>query len=94
MLVNQALLQWTQITDDFGAGHPLHRNPSAMWNALYYLSKHVLFCVLSAGDHLTMLNVYHAWKSHGEDSHWCYEHFLNFRSIKSADSVRTQLVGN
>jgi hypothetical protein len=39
-----------------------------------------------------MLNVYHAWKSHNEDSQWCYEHFLNFRSLKSADSVRTQLV--
>lgn len=46
-----------------------------------------------AGDHLTMLNVYHAWKSHNEDSQWCYEHFLNYRSLKSADSVRTQLVG-
>jgi hypothetical protein len=45
-----------------------------------------------AGDHLTMLNVYHAYKSHGEDSDWCYKHFLNFRSLKSADSVRTQLV--
>ncbi len=40
-----------------------------------------------------MLNVYHAWKSHNEDSQWCYEHFLNYRSLKSADSVRTQLVG-
>lgn len=45
-----------------------------------------------AGDHLTLLNVYHAWKSHNEDSSWCYDHFLNFRSLKSADSVRTQLV--
>ncbi|MEW5317289.1 MAG: hypothetical protein WDW38_008600 [Sanguina aurantia] len=44
------------------------------------------------GDHLTMLNVYHAWKSHNEDPQWCYDHFLNARSLKSADSVRTQLV--
>jgi len=41
---------------------------------------------------LTMLNVYHAYKSHGEDSQWCYENFLNMRALKSADSVRTQLV--
>ena len=39
-----------------------------------------------------MLNVYHAYKSHNEDPQWCYEHFLNFRSLKAADSVRTQLV--
>lgn len=44
------------------------------------------------GDHLTLLNVYHAWKSHNEDQQWSYEHFLNNRSLKSADSVRTQLV--
>ena len=39
-----------------------------------------------------MLNVYHAYKSHGEDAQWCYENFLNMRALKSADSVRTQLV--
>mmetsp|Transcript_10387 Transcript_10387/g.18073 ORF Transcript_10387/g.18073 Transcript_10387/m.18073 type:complete len:703 (-) Transcript_10387:436-2544(-) len=43
------------------------------------------------GDHLTLLNVYHAFKSHNEDSQWCYDHFLNLRALKSADSVRTQL---
>ena len=54
---------------------------------------HACMCVcVCAGDHLTMLNVYHAYKSHNEDPQWCYEHFLNFRSLKAADSVRTQLV--
>ncbi|CAF0755481.1 unnamed protein product [Didymodactylos carnosus] len=43
------------------------------------------------GDHLTMLNVYHAFKQNHEDPNWCYENFVNFRSLKSADSVRTQL---
>lgn len=43
------------------------------------------------GDHLTMLNVYHAFKQNNEDPNWCYEHFLNFRSLKAADSVRQQL---
>jgi len=45
-----------------------------------------------AGDHLTMLNTYHAYKTHNEDASWCYENFLNARSLKAADSVRTQLV--
>lgn len=44
------------------------------------------------GDHLTLLNVYHAYKSHHEDPNWCYDNFLNTRALKSADSVRTQLV--
>ena len=47
---------------------------------------------LSAGDHLTLLNVYHAFKQNGEASDWCYDNFLNFRALKSADSVRVQLV--
>jgi HrpA-like RNA helicase len=46
------------------------------------------------GDHLTLLNVYHAYKSHNEDPQWCYDNFLNTRALKSADSVRQQLVGS
>lgn len=46
----------------------------------------------TVGDHLTLLNVYHAYKQNQESSDWCYDHFLNHRSIKAADSVRTQLV--
>ena len=41
-----------------------------------------------------MLNVYHAWKSKQEDQSWAYDNFLNQRSLKSGDSVRTQLVGD
>jgi pre-mRNA-splicing factor ATP-dependent RNA helicase DHX15/PRP43 len=47
------------------------------------------------GDHLTMLNVYHAFKGvdgRGEDpKKWCHEHYLSFRHLSSADSVRAQL---
>ena len=45
-----------------------------------------------AGDHLTLLNVYHAYKQNGEAQDWCYDHFLNSRALKAADSVRSQLV--
>lgn len=44
------------------------------------------------GDHLMLLNVYHAYKQNGEDSQWCYDNFLNIRALKQADSVRTQLL--
>ncbi|KAG0624538.1 hypothetical protein M758_3G254900 [Ceratodon purpureus] len=44
------------------------------------------------GDHLTLLNVYHAYKQNGEDATWCYDNFVNVRALKSADNVRTQLV--
>lgn len=44
------------------------------------------------GDHLTLLNAYHAYKQQQENTDWCYDNFLNSRSLKAADSVRTQLV--
>ncbi|KAK1772361.1 DEAH-box ATP-dependent RNA helicase prp43 [Phialemonium atrogriseum] len=47
------------------------------------------------GDHLTLLNAYHAFKgaeNSGEDARkWCHEHFLSFRHLSSADNVRAQL---
>ena len=43
------------------------------------------------GDHLTLLNAFHAFKENGEDTNWCYQNFLNFRALKSAESVRMQL---
>lgn len=48
------------------------------------------------GDHLTLLNAYHAFKgaeNRGEDvKKWCHEHFLSFRHLSSADNVRNQLL--
>lgn len=40
---------------------------------------------------MTLLNAYHAYKQNGGDKDWCYENFINFRAISSADSVREQL---
>jgi pre-mRNA-splicing factor ATP-dependent RNA helicase DHX15/PRP43 len=43
------------------------------------------------GDHLSLLNVYHAYKQSGEDKNWAYENFLSHRSLVSAGNVRKQL---
>lgn len=43
------------------------------------------------GDHLTLLNVYHAYKQNNEDPNWCYENFINSRALKVANNVRQQL---
>jgi len=43
------------------------------------------------GDHLTLLNVYHAYKTEHDDPKWCWDNFLNYRSLVQADSVRKQL---
>eukprot|EP00347_Sterkiella_histriomuscorum_P005269 403357241 len=44
------------------------------------------------GDHLTMLNVFNAYKLKKENPDWCYDHFLNFRALKQANDVRDQLL--
>lgn len=46
------------------------------------------------GDHLTMLNVYHAFKgpeAQQNPKQWCHDHFLSLRALQSADNVRLQL---
>lgn len=46
------------------------------------------------GDHLTLLNVYHAFKSpdaQQDPKQWCHDHFLSIRALQSADNVRLQL---
>ncbi|KAL1303534.1 hypothetical protein AAFC00_006907 [Neodothiora populina] len=45
-----------------------------------------------AGDHLTMLNVYNGWKLGRMSDAWCFENFIQPRSMKRAEDVRKQLV--
>lgn len=44
------------------------------------------------GDHLTLLCVYEAWKRHNYDKKWCYENFIEPRSVLRAKDVRKQLL--
>lgn len=44
------------------------------------------------GDHLTMLNAYYSYISNGRDANWCFRNYLNQKSLRSADSVREQLL--
>ncbi|OCH94206.1 P-loop containing nucleoside triphosphate hydrolase protein [Obba rivulosa] len=42
-------------------------------------------------DHLTLLNVYNQWKSHGYRDDWAMRHFLHPKLLRKAREVRTQL---
>ncbi|CAD0089488.1 unnamed protein product [Aureobasidium mustum] len=46
----------------------------------------------ASGDHLTLLNVYNAWKQSRMSDPWCFENFIQPRSMKRAEDVRKQLV--
>jgi len=43
------------------------------------------------GDHITLLNVYNQWAETDHSSQWCYENFIQHRSMKRARDIRDQL---
>ncbi|XP_032690806.1 ATP-dependent RNA helicase DHX8 [Odontomachus brunneus] len=45
------------------------------------------------GDHLTLLAVYNSWKNNKLSNAWCYENFVQIRTLKRAQDVRKQLLG-
>ena len=45
------------------------------------------------GDHLTLLNVYDQWVERDYSTQWCYENFIQPRSMERARDVREQLKG-
>ncbi|KAI4479840.1 hypothetical protein M0802_014330 [Mischocyttarus mexicanus] len=45
------------------------------------------------GDHLTLLAVYNSWRNNKFSNAWCYENFVQMRTLKRAQDVRKQLLG-
>ncbi|GFY49079.1 ATP-dependent RNA helicase DHX8 [Trichonephila inaurata madagascariensis] len=45
------------------------------------------------GDHLTLLAVFNSWKNNTFSNAWCYENFVQVRTLKRAQDVRKQLLG-
>ncbi|XP_066432942.1 ATP-dependent RNA helicase DHX33 [Eleutherodactylus coqui] len=47
--------------------------------------------ISSEGDHITLLNVYRAFKNLGKNKEWCRENFINSRNMMLVSEVRAQL---
>jgi len=45
------------------------------------------------GDHLMLLTVYNSWKNNKFSNAWCFENFIQARSMRRAQDVRQQLLG-
>lgn len=52
-----------------------------------------LFYTGNVGDHVALLNVYRSWKEHDYSYHWCYENFVQVKSMRRARDIRDQLEG-
>lgn len=45
------------------------------------------------GDHITLLQVYNSWRNNKFSNAWCFENFVQARTLKRAEDVRKQLLG-
>lgn len=43
------------------------------------------------GDHFTLLTAYNFYKLNESSNEWCKENFINYRAMKAADDIRSQL---
>merc|ERR1739838_534701 len=48
---------------------------------------------LPGGDHMTLMNVYNQWAATDFSTQWCFENFIQHRSMTRARNVRDQLAG-
>jgi pre-mRNA-splicing factor ATP-dependent RNA helicase DHX16 len=53
---------------------------------------HQAFHAGAVGDHVALLNVYSQWADSEFSTQWCYENFVQVRSMKRARDIRDQLV--
>ncbi|XP_058477789.1 ATP-dependent RNA helicase DHX8-like [Solea solea] len=44
------------------------------------------------GDHLTLLAVYNSWKNNKFSNPWCFENFIQARSLKRSQDIRKQMM--
>ena len=54
---------------------------------------HQAFHIGNVGDHLALLNVYNQWADTNYSTQWCYENFVQVRSMTRARDIRDQLLG-
>ncbi|RKP24572.1 P-loop containing nucleoside triphosphate hydrolase protein [Syncephalis pseudoplumigaleata] len=45
------------------------------------------------GDHITLLNIWEQWVETEYSMQWCYENFIQYRSMNRARDVRDQIIG-
>jgi pre-mRNA-splicing factor ATP-dependent RNA helicase DHX16 len=43
------------------------------------------------GDHMTVINIFSEWKESGYRTDWCFNNFIQERSMKKARDIKEQL---
>ncbi|MEW5302705.1 MAG: hypothetical protein WDW36_005459 [Sanguina aurantia] len=61
--------------------------------AVFADNAHKNFARGGVGDHLALLAVFDGWAESGFAAQWCFENYVQLRSMKRARDIRDQLVG-
>ncbi|KAJ3679534.1 hypothetical protein LUZ60_017545 [Juncus effusus] len=56
-------------------------------------SARMIFHSGNVGDHIALLNVYNSWKETDYSTQWCYENYIQVKSMRKARDIRDQLEG-
>ena len=62
-------------------------------NAVHADNARLAFARGSPGDHLALMNVFNQWRDAGYSDQWCFENFIQAKSMKRARDIREQLAG-
>ncbi|KAJ6760203.1 ATP-DEPENDENT RNA HELICASE [Salix purpurea] len=88
ILIDENLSQYSVIMLDEAHERTIHTD--VLFGLLKKLKKAKFF--QPEGDHLTLLAVYEAWKAKNFSGPWCFENFVQSRSLRRAQDVRKQLL--
>jgi len=61
--------------------------------AVHADNAHNAFHLGNVGDHIALLNVYNAWAETNHSTQFCYENFVQIKSMKRARDIRDQVLG-
>ena len=61
--------------------------------AVHADNAHKAFHMGNVGDHVALLNVFNSWAEANYSSQWCFENFVQVKSMKRARDIRDQILG-
>jgi pre-mRNA-splicing factor ATP-dependent RNA helicase DHX16 len=61
--------------------------------AVHADNAHKAFHRGNVGDHIALMNVFNAWAETNFAAQWCFENFVQVRSMKRARDIRDQILG-
>ena len=61
--------------------------------AVHADNAHKAFHRGNVGDHIALMNVYNSWAETNFAAQWCFENFVQVRSMKRARDIRDQVLG-